>query len=83
LRKVIEAELRQIFSVVLGLDESRIVGNLSPDNCSEWDSLAHIHLVTAIQEKYGIALPIEIQVEILSFDLAVLTVIEFQDLSQS
>lgn len=77
MRETIELELKNIFSTVLGIDPSLIDLALSPDNCPKWDSLAHIHLISAIEEKYNLTLPIEVQVEILTFELAVLTIIEF------
>jgi acyl carrier protein len=73
--EAIEA-LRAIFAAVLDLPVSAVTGELSPDNCEKWDSLHHIHLVSAIEEEFDLKLGVEAEVEILSFDLAVLVVCE-------
>ncbi len=66
-----EHQLREIFAVVLDLPNERIVPELSPDTCASWDSLQHIHLVSAIDETFGIELPVEAQIEMMTFDLTV------------
>lgn len=67
----VEATLREIFATVLGLTAADIVDSLSPDTCSRWDSLHHVHLINAIDETFGIELSVEQQVEMMNFDLAV------------
>lgn len=66
----IEPTLKEIFSTILGVEVSDIGPDLSPDTCSKWDSLHHIHIVTAIEQEFGVELSVEQQVEILTFDLA-------------
>lgn len=68
------AQLREIFSAVLGVRPETITGALAPDTCDTWDSLHHIHLVSAIDENFGIHLEIEQQVEMITFDLATIVV---------
>ena len=67
--------LVEIFAMVLGLPESEIKDELSPDNCATWDSLRHIQLCTAIDQSFDIALDITQQVEMLNFGLALDTVL--------
>lgn len=67
----VESQLREIFSTVLNLPAAEVIPALTPDTCSSWDSLHHIHLVSAIDEVFSIKLTIEQQMEIMSFDLAV------------
>jgi acyl carrier protein len=75
-RDEVASKLRTIFATVLELPESSIVPELSPDGCEKWDSLHHIHIVSAIQETFGLSLEIEAQVEILTFELGVIVVCE-------
>jgi acyl carrier protein len=49
-------ELIQLFSEVLQVDASKLNDNSSPDNVKQWDSLAAMHLVAAIEEKYKVML---------------------------
>ena len=75
-REDVASKLRGIFATILDLPETAIVSNLAPDNCEKWDSLHHIHIISAISETFGISLEIEAQVEILTFDLGVIIVCE-------
>ena len=67
----IEERVREIFAAILQLPPEKIVLGLSPDDCEQWDSLHHIHLVNAINETLGVDLTVEQQIEMLTFDLAV------------
>ncbi len=67
----VEARLKEIFAVILEIPEDQVVRELSPDICKTWDSLRHIHLMTAIDETFGVALTFEQQMEALTFDLAI------------
>ncbi|HJN60421.1 MAG TPA: phosphopantetheine-binding protein [Alphaproteobacteria bacterium] len=67
----IEGRVREIFAAVLQLPPEAVVLELSPDDCEQWDSLHHIHLVNAINETLGVDLTVEQQIEMLTFDLAV------------
>ncbi|MCB1681877.1 MAG: acyl carrier protein [Rhodospirillales bacterium] len=48
--------LLNLFADVLEVDASKLNDNTSPDNTSQWDSLAAMGLVVAIEEKFGIQL---------------------------
>ena len=67
----IEKRVREIFVAVLQIPPELVVLALSPDDCEQWDSLHHIHLVNAINETLEIDLTVEQQIEMLTFDLAV------------
>ena len=75
-RDEVAGQLRTIFATVLELPEASIGPDLSPDSCEKWDSLHHIHIVSAIAETFGLSLRIEAQVEILTFELAIIVVCE-------
>ena len=70
----VRRSLVEIFATVLGVPETAVTDDLSPDTCATWDSLRHIQLCTAIDQSFGIALDITQQVEMLNFGLAVDTV---------
>lgn len=48
--------LIQLFADVLEVDPSMLSDESSPDDIEEWDSLAAMHLVAAIEENFGIQL---------------------------
>ena len=45
-----------IFAGILKVDPSAINDDSSPENIPEWDSVAAMHLVAAIEERFGIEL---------------------------
>lgn len=75
-RQRIEEQLREIFATVLEIPPEEITSDLNPDGCEKWDSLNHIHILTAIDQSFGIALELEAQMEIMSFELAIDVVAE-------
>ena len=48
--------LRDVFSEVLGLPPERLSDATSPETTSEWDSLAAMNLVAALEETFGVEL---------------------------
>jgi acyl carrier protein len=48
------SKLTRIFSSVLGIEESRVTPELSPDNTPTWDSLNAIILLTEIEDAYKV-----------------------------
>jgi acyl carrier protein len=50
--KTVEA----VFSVALGIDPSLVNDGLSYNSIREWDSVAHMGLVAALEEEYGVML---------------------------
>ena len=48
--------LIQLFAEVLHIDPTELREDSSPDNVKQWDSLAAMELVSAIEEKFGIHL---------------------------
>jgi acyl carrier protein len=74
IRNDVTEALREIFATILELPPASVTAELSPDTCEKWDSLHHIHLVSAIEERFEITLGVEAEVEILTFELAVIVV---------
>ena len=48
--------LIELFAEVLQVEPKALNDNSSPDNVSQWDSLAAMHLIAAIEDKYNIQL---------------------------
>jgi len=48
--------LIELFAEVLQVEPKALNDNSSPDNVSQWDSLAAMHLVAAIEDKFKITL---------------------------
>ena len=48
--------LIQLFSEVLQVDAAELSEDSSPDNLTQWDSLAAMNLVVAIEEKFRVQL---------------------------
>lgn len=48
--------LIELFAEVLQVEPAALNDNSSPDNVSQWDSLAAMHLVAAIEDKFKVTL---------------------------
>jgi acyl carrier protein len=64
-----EAKLKRTLAEVLGIPESGIGEDTSMDTVAEWDSLKHLNLVLALEERFGLSLTEEQSFEILSYPL--------------
>lgn len=51
---ILEVRLREILSDVLDLDPEQISDDFSRDDESGWDSMAHLRLITAIEQAFGL-----------------------------
>lgn len=69
IRKLSEQKLRQVLSKIFGVDESTITEDASPDTIPRWDSLAHMNLVLALENAFGVELTDDQVVEILNYKL--------------
>ena len=66
-----EDKIKQLMADVFLVKISDITENTAPDNLLQWDSLAQLNLVTAIEEEFGIILTDEQIIEMLNFKLVV------------
>lgn len=48
------ANLQDIFHRVLKIQHDEYRDELGPEDVDGWDSLGHLHLVSALEEEYGI-----------------------------
>jgi acyl carrier protein len=62
--------LEQLFSEILSLPISAIAPETSPRTVSQWDSLAHMQLITAIERQYSVSFSVKEIAEIRSFGSA-------------
>ena len=62
--------LRTIFSEALGIDKDRVVDQLEYNTIPEWDSVAHMALVAAIDEGFEIMLDTDDVIDMSSFSTA-------------
>ncbi len=68
-RSEIDQGLREVFADMFDKPPASFNAETSPDSLSEWDSLGHIRLVAALEERFDLSIPPEDQVEMLTFDL--------------
>lgn len=69
-------KLKSLLGLVFKVDANKINNDTSPDNLPEWDSLKHLNMVLALEEAYKISISEEAAMEMLSFELVVLTLRE-------
>ena len=49
-------KVRNIASDIFGIPADRITAESSPETIENWDSMQHLNLVLAIEEKFGVQL---------------------------
>ncbi len=49
-------QVRNIASDILGIPADKITADSSPETIENWDSMQHLNLVLAIEEKFGVQL---------------------------
>jgi len=49
-------QVRSVASDIFGLPPDKITAESSPETIENWDSLQHLNLVLAIEEKFGVQL---------------------------
>jgi acyl carrier protein len=47
-------DLRGIVAGILGIEPSRLVADAGPQSIETWDSLAHLTIMTAVEERFGV-----------------------------
>jgi len=64
-----EGKLKQVLADVFGIGVGVINEATSVDTVEEWDSLKHLNLILALEEKFNITFSEEQTVEILNYPL--------------
>ena len=68
-REELDRVLTEIFSDIFGKPGDSFGAGTNPDTLPEWDSLAHIRLISALEERFDRRISLEDQVDMLSFEL--------------
>lgn len=63
-RKVIIEKLQEIFRDVLGDENLIIQESTNAGDIDEWDSLAHITILEAVQDEFGVKFTLDEMVEL-------------------
>ena len=53
-RQALIEQLRELIADILGVEPSRIVAGSGPGTIDTWDSLAHLSIITAVEERFGV-----------------------------
>jgi len=72
----IESAIREIFQIVFQKDEKEI--NQLRYGIYPWDSLAHMNIVTSIEEEFEVFLKEEDILELISLEMAIEIIKEYQ-----
>jgi len=57
-------KLHSIIASILNIDADLVSLHTSPENTSEWDSFAHIAILTEVEEEFGLKFDFEEMFEI-------------------
>ena len=68
-RPDLDDALRQIFADMFDAAPETITPLTSPDTVAQWDSLGHIRLMAALEERFEMTISPDDQVEMLTFEL--------------
>lgn len=53
------SRLQTLVAEILGVDPSLVTADTGPGSIPQWDSMAHMQLVAAVEESYGVQFTIE------------------------
>lgn len=65
-----EDKLKKIFAEILGISEGIVIDSLKYAEIPQWDSVAHMALVAAIEEGFSIMIETEDVIDMSSFEKA-------------
>jgi len=63
-------ELRALFVEELNVDQALVVDSLEYNTLPEWDSIAHMRLIVAIEDKYDIMIDTDDVIDMSTFKIA-------------
>ena len=67
--KTSEDDLRQLLADVFGVGVDEITDDASIDTIDPWDSLKHLNMVLALEERFAVSFTEQETVEILNYEL--------------
>jgi acyl carrier protein len=59
---------KRIMAATFHIPAARIPDDASPENVAGWDSLGHIELMLALEIEFGVQLPTETIIDLVSLD---------------
>jgi len=62
-----EKRLKKVFAESLGIEEEKVTDDLKYNTIDEWDSVAHMTLVAAIEDEFDIMLDTDDIIDMSSF----------------
>ncbi|MFJ5767803.1 acyl carrier protein [Lysinibacillus sp. NPDC093210] len=62
-----EEKLRNIFAEVLGIEEKQVINDLTYNSIPEWDSIAHMALISEIDDQFDTMLDTDDVLEMSTF----------------
>lgn len=65
-----EQKLRTIFAESLGIEEAKVTEDLTYNSIPEWDSIAHMALISEIDDQFDTMLDTEDVLEMSTFEKA-------------
>ena len=71
--------ITEVFGDLFDVPVESITPDISPDTLLEWDSLAHVQLVAALEEKFSVIFTPDMQAEMLNVDLIQDTIQELKN----
>jgi len=72
-----ENKLKSIFAESLGINENLVIDTLRYAEIPQWDSVAHMALIAAIEEGFDIMIDTEDVIDMSSFEKAKLIVTKY------
>ncbi|NBV41442.1 acyl carrier protein [bacterium] len=72
----LERQVKEVMATVFGIDATTIASDASPDSLSNWDSLGHMNLIVALEERFQIRFTDEQMMEMLNLPLILCVVTE-------
>lgn len=67
--KILEKDLKKILAKILKIKTSEINDKLSMNTCLKWDSLNHLKIILAIENKAGVSFKEKEVTQIVSYKL--------------
>ncbi|MEW5946144.1 MAG: acyl carrier protein [bacterium] len=71
-----ESEVKEIMARIFEVPVEEIEDDSSPDTIESWDSLHHLNLILALEEKYQVTFSEEEIAELLNFQLIIMSLKE-------
>jgi acyl carrier protein len=74
-----EEKIKGVMSTIFDVNIDKINKNSSMDNVENWDSIAHMNLVLALEDKFGVIIPDDEAGNITSYQLIKIVVEELTE----